>query len=176
VCNIRKRIVDTDIAFIHEMMFSQTQVSKERCQMNIKAWQSKESSRGWPIRDRMVRWGIVIGLGIASGAFLFGADDGSKDWPMFGGSVSNDASGRSEGITAGNVSKLHTKWTFATGGDVTARAAVVDGVAYFPDWGGNIWAVDANTGAKIWGHQLSEYGLTPGTLSRTSPAVVNGMV
>ena len=145
--------------------------------MNLKAWQSKESSKGGSIRARMLRWGIFVGLGIVSGTVLLGAEgDGGKDWPMFGRTVSNDASSQSEGITAGNASKLHTKWTFATSGDVTARAAVVDGVAYFPDWGGNIWAVDANTGAKLWGHQLSEYGLTAGTLSRTSPAVVNGMV
>jgi polyvinyl alcohol dehydrogenase (cytochrome) len=57
---------------------------------------------------------------------------------------------------------------------VSARAAVVDGVAYFPDWAGNLWAVNANTGKLIWSHQLSDYGLTPGTVSRTSPAVFFG--
>jgi polyvinyl alcohol dehydrogenase (cytochrome) len=59
---------------------------------------------------------------------------------------------------------------------VTARAAVVNGVAYFPDWAGNLYAVNANNGKKIWSHQLSDYGLAAGTKSRTSPAVVNGVV
>jgi polyvinyl alcohol dehydrogenase (cytochrome) len=57
-----------------------------------------------------------------------------------------------------------------------ARAAVVNGVVYFPDWGGNIWAVNANNGHLVWGHQLSDYGLAAGTVSRTSPAVVDGIV
>ena len=63
------------------------------------------------------------------------------------------------------------KWTVRTGGDVSARAAVVANVAYFPDWGGNISAVDTKTGQVIWSHKLSDYGLPAGTVSRTSPAV-----
>lgn len=68
------------------------------------------------------------------------------------------------------------KWSFTTGGDVSARAAVVDGRAYFPDWGGNLWAVDTRNGSKAWGHQLSDYGLPANTHSRTSPAVADGVV
>lgn len=124
---------------------------------------------------RMRIWIPCIVLGIAAVAALT-ADEDQKDWPMFGQNPANTASSQAEGITAGNVKGLKTKWTFTTGGDVSARAAVVNGVAYFPDWGGNIWAVDANSGAKIWGHQLSDYGLTAGTVSRTSPAVANGVI
>jgi polyvinyl alcohol dehydrogenase (cytochrome) len=40
----------------------------------------------------------------------------------------------------------------------------------------NTYAVDAFTGALIWKHQLSDYGLAAGTFSRTSPAVVDGIV
>jgi polyvinyl alcohol dehydrogenase (cytochrome) len=99
------------------------------------------------------------------------------DWPMFGQSWSNTASGTpSTDLSIGTISRLHPLWTFTTGGDVSARAAVVNGVAYFPDWAGNIYAVNSGTGALIWSHQLSDYGLAAGTLSRTSPAVVNGIV
>lgn len=97
------------------------------------------------------------------------------DWPMFGQNVANTA-GNATGISSKNVAKLKTKWTLTTGGDVSARAAVVDGVVYFPDWGGNIWAVDANNGHVIWSHPLSFYGLSANTRSRTTPAVVNGLV
>lgn len=97
------------------------------------------------------------------------------DWPMFGQGVTNDSSS-TQGPTTANVSKLQVAWKFTTGGDVSARAAVVGGVAYFPDWGGNIWAVSVKTGAMVWGNQLSTYGLAAGTVSRTSPAVVNGVV
>jgi polyvinyl alcohol dehydrogenase (cytochrome) len=96
---------------------------------------------------------------------------------MFGQNISNTANNIFEtGISTQNVASLKQKWVFTTGGDVSARAAVVNKVAYFPDWGGNIWAVNALTGAPIWGHQLSDYGLPLHTNARTSPAVANGSV
>ena len=98
----------------------------------------------------------------------------SEDWPMFGQNLHNTAS-VGEG-SLGDVAKLKVKWAFKTGGDVSARAAVVDGRAYFPDWGGNLWAVDVRNGSKVWGHQLSDYGLPANTHSRTSPAVADGVV
>ena len=79
-------------------------------------------------------------------------------------------------MSAKEVGKLKAKWVFTTGGDVSARAAVVNNVVYFPDWGGNLWALGAQNGNPIWGHQLSDYGLPANTHSRTSPAVVNGTV
>ncbi len=102
---------------------------------------------------------------------------GLLDWPMFGQNPANSASNLELAISPGNVSKLSPKWTFTTGGDVSARAAVVNGVVYFPDWGGNLWAVNAQTGKQIWGHQLSDYvGGSAGSVhSRTSPAVVGGI-
>src|SRR5215472_14194136 len=95
----------------------------------------------------------------------------AQDWPMFGQNVANTASSAQTDISTNTVYKLKPKWTFTTGGDVSARAAVVNKVAYFPDWGGNLWAVNTTTGKKIWGHQLSDYGLPAGTTSRTSPAL-----
>ncbi len=101
-------------------------------------------------------------------------DKSSDDWPMFGQNLQNTASVR--GASLPDVGKLKVKWSFTTGGDVSARAAVVDGRAYFPDWGGNLWAVDTRSGNKAWGHQLSDYGLPANTHSRTSPAVADGIV
>lgn len=105
-----------------------------------------------------------------------GAPPGS--WPMFGQNLQNTASVST--TPESDPSRLQTKWIFTTGGDVSARAAVVDDVAYFPDWGGNLWAVNVKTGAQVWGRQLSSYGLTGSFTgsynSRTSPAVANGVV
>ncbi len=100
----------------------------------------------------------------------------AQDWPMFGQDITNSASTQSTSLTTGNVGRLAPKWVFTTGGDVSARAAVVDGVVYFPDWAGNLYAVNADTGNLLWSHQLSDYGLTAGTVSRTSPAVVGGVL
>lgn len=99
--------------------------------------------------------------------------DSSDGWPMFGQNLANTAASEAR---LGEASQLKKKWAFTTGGDVSARAAVVEGVAYFPDWGGNLWAVDAKKGTKVWGHQFSDYGLAANTQSRTSPAVVDGVV
>src|SRR5262249_20175699 len=65
--------------------------------------------------------------------------------------------------------------------DVTARAAVVNGVAYFPDWAGKLYAGNANNGKLILSHQLSYYEWAPGkklaagTGFPTSPAVGKGV-
>ena len=103
-----------------------------------------------------------------------GARESADDWPMFGQNIRNTANAGEDSIR--DVKKLAVKWVFTTGGDVSARAAVVDEVAYFPDWGGNLWAVNTKTGSKAWGHQLSDYGLPANTQSRTTPAVVDGVV
>ena len=60
-------------------------------------------------------------------------------------------------INAGNVSELKPKWTFTTAGDVSATATVANGVAYVPDWGGKLWAVDTKTSKAVWSHNVSDY-------------------
>jgi len=100
----------------------------------------------------------------------------AADWPMFGQNLQNTAAIATNSGNSQDANQLKVKWTFTTGGDVSARAAVVQGVAYFPDWGGNLWAVDTKNGTKVWGRQLSDYGLPANTQSRTSPAVDHGVV
>jgi polyvinyl alcohol dehydrogenase (cytochrome) len=127
---------------------------------------------------------MVIIVGVVLYGMLGQNPAYAVDWPMFGQNIGNTASNASD-VSAKNVNKLQPKWTFTTGGDVSARAAVVNGVAYFPDWAGNLYAVNASTGKQIWSSQLSDYSspaslptgiIAQGTVSRTSPAVVNGVV
>jgi len=132
------------------------------------------SMSNWRIRH----WVTAVIVGAAAAALLT-ADNNPKpaDWPMFGQNISNSGGNSTEtSISASNVGQLKTKWTFTTGGDISARAAVVKDMAYFPDWGGNLWALNATNGKLIWSHQLSDYGLAANTHSRTSPAVVGGVV
>jgi polyvinyl alcohol dehydrogenase (cytochrome) len=42
---------------------------------------------------------------------------------------------------------------------------------YFPDWGGNLFAVNKDSGALIWSHKISDYDGVAGAISRVSPAV-----
>lgn len=91
----------------------------------------------------------------------------TDSWPMFGQNIRNTANAES----TPDARKLALKWAFTTGGDVSVRPAVVGNVVYFPDWAGNLYAVNARTGQQVWSKQLSEYGLPAGTKSRTTPAV-----
>lgn len=79
-------------------------------------------------------------------------------------------------IGAKNVKSLAPAWTFTTHGDVSATPAVVGGAVYFPDWGGYLYKVDAATGTAIWSRQISSYDGVTGSVSRTSPAVSDGVV
>src|SRR5262245_33430762 len=105
-------------------------------------------------------WGILLGLATAAATTLTSAAGGPDDWPMFGRTLGNTASGSDKALTTKNVGELGVKWVLTTGGDVSARAAVVQGVVYFPDWGGNVWAVAAGNGNVLWSRQLASYGLT----------------
>src|SRR5690242_11083503 len=96
-------------------------------------------------------------------------------WPMFGQNFGNTATGLTLSIGPSNVGALTPKWAFTTGGDVSARAAVVDGGVYFPDWGGNFYRLNARSGQAVWAKSIaaSYFGgaLGPKVVSRTSPAV-----
>jgi hypothetical protein len=73
-------------------------------------------------------------MAVAVGLFCLCCFDGafaqSVDWPRFGQNTANTASNPSEtSVSAKNAKLLGPSWTFTTGGDVTARAAVVNDVA-----------------------------------------------
>jgi polyvinyl alcohol dehydrogenase (cytochrome) len=79
-------------------------------------------------------------------------------------------------IGPANVARLKPKWVVTTGGDVSATPAVVGGAVYFPDWGGSLWKLDAESGKEVWRTSISEYNNIPSSISRTSPVVAHGMV
>jgi polyvinyl alcohol dehydrogenase (cytochrome) len=98
-------------------------------------------------------------------------------WPSSGQNNNNTRYAATERtINAGNVGQLKPKWTFTTAGNVSATATVVGGVAYVPDWGGKLWAIDTRTGKAIWSHNVSDYTGTAGAASRTSPTYWNSQL
>lgn len=110
----------------------------------------------------------------ALGAFAAGNAALATDWTNFGAGPANTASNDSV-ITSGNVGTLAVRWVAPTGGDVSARPAVVNTVVYFPDWGGNLWALSAGNGKTVWTHQFSDYfGDNVHRNSRTTPAIDKG--
>jgi polyvinyl alcohol dehydrogenase (cytochrome) len=104
------------------------------------------------------------------------ATTGCSQWTMFGQNLNNTASTSGTKLNVGNVSTLKPKWVFTAGADITARAAVANGVAYFPDWSGHLYAVRSDTGKLLWSKSiLTAYMsgvLSPAptsVVSRTSP-------
>src|SRR5712671_6403667 len=101
----------------------------------------------------------------------------SGQWRIAGQNLNNTWSQPAEhSITPANVKGLTPKWVFTTGGDVSATPTVDGDAVYFPDWGGNLFAVQKETGRLIWSHQISDYDGVAGAVSRVSPAVDGNLV
>jgi len=93
-------------------------------------------------------------------------------WRIAGQNLNNTWSQPAEhSISPANVKDLSPKWTFTTGGDVSATPTVDGEAVYFPDWGGNLFAVKKTSGQLIWSHKISEYDGVDGAVSRVSPAI-----
>lgn len=101
---------------------------------------------------------------------LVAATQLDTDWVSSGQSIVNWRSQPLETkITPHNVNKLDKLFAIPADGDVSATPNISKGVAYFPDWGGSLWAVDAQSGAQKWKVNLGDYTGIPGTVSRTTP-------
>src|SRR5205085_11537072 len=71
----------------------------------------------------------------------------AKQWLSAGHDINNTRNASSESkISPSTVGGLQVKWSFATGGDVSATPAADNQYIYFPDWAGNLYKVDATTG------------------------------
>src|ERR1700731_5453637 len=101
----------------------------------------------------------------------------SGQWRIAGQNLNNTWSQPAEhSITPANVKGLTPKWVFTTGGDVSATPTVDGDSVYFPDWAGNLFAVNKHSGRLIWAHKISEYDGVEGAISRVSPAVAGNQV
>ncbi|MFA4945944.1 MAG: PQQ-binding-like beta-propeller repeat protein [Candidatus Micrarchaeia archaeon] len=88
------------------------------------------------------------------------------DWEKFHNHLNND--GFNAGVAI--MSPITTKWTYLAGEYITSSPAVVNGIVYFGSGDGNVYALKARTGKKIWSY------LTGNQISFSSPAVKNGIV
>ena len=136
---------------------------------------------------------ILIAVGLTTYAGPLRVD---AKWLMAGHDIL-DSRAQPEESTIGprNVARLAQKWNFTTLGDVSATPAVVaddppplflrgrrraaffrNVSVYFPDWGGKLWKLDAETGKVLWSRSISEYNGIAASISRTSPIVPHDMV
>jgi polyvinyl alcohol dehydrogenase (cytochrome) len=137
----------------------------------------RRSSRNWKL------WSVVVAVVATSVTAAMPAsaapDPGGvpiqPGWASGGQNNSNTHYAATEhAISPANVGSLAPKWTFTTGGDISATPTVVDGMLYVPDWGGNLWALNADTGRPVWSNTIASYDGVAGDFSRTSPAFWNG--
>jgi len=104
------------------------------------------------------------------------ASQGSE-WNSAGGNRQNTRDQQSEHtLSVANIGTLSTKWVFTTVGDVSATPAVDVDTVYFPDWAGNLYAVDKLTGAEKWHASISSASGVSYDKARATPAVTNDKV
>jgi polyvinyl alcohol dehydrogenase (cytochrome) len=114
--------------------------------------------------------GVVAAIGLAAG--LDEVEGAFGQWRVAGQNLANTRSAAGEKqISSSNVGSLAVKWTFTTGGDVSATPTVAGDAVYVPDWAGNVYAINRNTGAQIWSVQVPALDGVTGAVSRSSPAV-----
>jgi polyvinyl alcohol dehydrogenase (cytochrome) len=130
---------------------------------------------------------VLVVLGVLASTPPPAAAQDSGKWRFFGGGLDNTHFASAEHkISPESVGRLRVKWVYETTppvvdpsiplsvGDVTVPPAVSDGVLYFPDWAGNLHAVNAADGTVIWKKFLPADYSRPGKfmlLSRNTPAV-----
>jgi polyvinyl alcohol dehydrogenase (cytochrome) len=119
--------------------------------------------------------GLLVVAALVAGALLIGgpagAAPGGTGWNSAGGDRQNTRYAASESkISPSTVGGLMQKWVVTTGGDVSATPAVDNGKVYFPDWAGNLYAVDKATGSVAWQKKVSDYTGIPGDKARVTPA------
>lgn len=114
----------------------------------------------------------LVGMSTSAVATASKTSSNAPQWASGGQDLSNSRSQPNETtISVKKASALSPRWTLNMAGDVSATPAVVNGVVYVPDWGGNMSAIDASNGKVIWQHQISYYNGYAGTVSRTDPVV-----
>ena len=62
-------------------------------------------------------------------------------------------------------------WNYTTGSSIESSPAFANGIVYVGSDDGNVYALNATTGSKMW-----NYNTTAGPIWYSSPAVVNGVV
>jgi polyvinyl alcohol dehydrogenase (cytochrome) len=96
----------------------------------------------------------------------------TPEWGSAGNGLSDDWYQPLETvINVSNARSLVRKWVFTTGGDVSATPTENGGVVYFPDWAGNLYAVNSATGTLRWSHKIADYDGLTGSVSRSSPVI-----
>lgn len=125
-------------------------------------------------RRVLVSFAVVSAL-VSTGTAI--AASGGANWLSAGGDLQNTRSQASESkLTVNNVGQLTKKWEFTTQGDVSATPAIEGNVVYFPDWSGNLYAVNAKTGQQVWKVSISAASGVQFDKARATPTIADNKV
>jgi hypothetical protein len=95
------------------------------------------------------------------------------DWPSFG--FNARFSPHEYVISPVEAPLLIQDWSYTTGDDVDSSPAVANGVVYVGSSDHNVYALDAQSGAKLWSYYRG-YNLMGSSNDYSSPSVANGVV
>jgi polyvinyl alcohol dehydrogenase (cytochrome) len=115
---------------------------------------------------------ILVTLSLLTAAAIYAQTAGLGQWRIAGRDLNNSRSQpAANSISPANAAQLAVRWTFTTGGDVSATPTVAGNAVYFPDWAGNLFAARADTGELLWSRTIADYNGRPGSISRVSPGI-----
>lgn len=114
--------------------------------------------------------------GVLQPASAAASPSAAAQWPVAGQNPFDTRNQPAETLIGpGNAGGLTPKWVFQTapGSGVWATPTEADGVVYFPDSAGYLYAVNAATGKQIWSDYLPNLSsqLPATATSRTSPLI-----
>ncbi len=112
---------------------------------------------------------LVIAPAIMIGSLPAGAQPLGGEWPSLTMDAQNSRYQSQSTITSANVAQIREQWVIRTPAPVTSTPVVMDGNAYFADWGGNLYSAQVATGSLNWVVNLG-YPIS------STPTLANGLV
>ncbi|GAC1413735.1 MAG: hypothetical protein NVSMB57_09270 [Actinomycetota bacterium] len=94
----------------------------------------------------------------ASGAPVCATGSVGGSWPLYGHDLSNTRTANDTGIDAAKAASLTAKWVFNVAakdgsGNINSTPTVADGCVFFATDGGDVFVLNADTGAVVWHNQ-----------------------
>jgi quinoprotein glucose dehydrogenase len=109
------------------------------------------------MRPKKATLGLAIAMALGLSNIETPAQDhvfSDADWGMINRDLTATRFSPLDQINTSNVAQLELSWSYELAGNSTAVPIVIDGVMYAPN-GGEVVALDADTGQAIWVTQLS---------------------
>lgn len=142
---------------------------KVRVRVNTNAVEESTLRSNRISRARRAVLAVLVTLSVTAAS---GAAGGGSNWTTGGYDAQNTRYNKTESkIGVNNASQLEQKWRLATEGDVSATPAVDGQTVYAPDFAGNLYAVDRDSGTLRWQVNISSFTGIPGDHARATPAI-----